>query len=85
MAQNTPSRGGGIFDKAPLPVIGGVAAVVVIGIIIAGVALSSGGGDDGNTSANTGATATRTPRSPTPTSISGGLKPANPPPLPPPT
>ena len=68
MAQNTPSRGGGIFDKAPLPVIGGLAAVVVIGIIIVGVALSSGGGG------STDSTGAAVRRSPTPTSISGGLK-----------
>jgi LPXTG-site transpeptidase (sortase) family protein len=33
--------------RAPLPVIGGVAAIVVIGIIVVVVALGSGGGDDG--------------------------------------
>jgi hypothetical protein len=75
MAQNTPSRGGGIFDKAPLPVIGGLAALVVIGIIVVAVALGSGGGDDDGTTATTGST---TPRSPTPTSISGGLQTSQP-------
>ena len=77
MAQNTPSRGGGIFDKAPLPVIGGVAALVVIGIIVAGVALSSGG-DDGDSPGTTGSTGATSQRSPTPTSISGGLQTAQP-------
>jgi hypothetical protein len=56
-----------------MPVIGGAAALVVIVIIIAGVALSGGGGDDEN--GNTGATGQR---SPTPTSISGGLQTAQP-------
>jgi len=76
MAQNTPSRGGGIFNKAPLPVIGGLAALVVIGIIVVGVALSSGGGGDGN--GGTGSTGATAQRSPTPTSISGGLLTAQP-------
>jgi Sortase domain len=74
MAQNTPSRGGGIFEKAPLPVIGGIAAVAVIGIIIVGVALSSGGGND-NPTAVTGATGTK---GPTATAASGGLQTAQP-------
>ena len=79
MAQNTPSRGGGIFDKAPLPVIGGLAALVVIGIIIVGVALSSGGGDDEPSTGVTGSTGgIVAQRSPTPTSISGGLQTAQP-------
>jgi hypothetical protein len=77
MAQNTPSRGGGILDKAPLPVIGGAAALVVIVIIIAGVALSSGGGGDNDT-ATTGSSGVTALRSPTPTSISGGLQTAQP-------
>lgn len=76
MAQNTPSRGGGILDKAPLPVIGGLAALVVIGIIIVGVAMSSGGGDDGPS--GTGSTGAIAQRSPTPTSASGGLQTAQP-------
>jgi hypothetical protein len=80
MAQNTPSRGGGIFGRAPLPVIGGLAALVVIGIIIAGVALSSGGSDDGDSGdpAGTGSTGAQVQRSPTATSISGGLQTAQP-------
>jgi len=78
MAQNTPSRGGGIFDKAPLPVIGGLAALVVIGIIVAGVALSSGGSDDGDSTGATGSSGAIVQRSPTPTSISGGLQTAQP-------
>ena len=74
MAQNTPPRGGGILDKAPLPIIGGVAALIVIGIIIVGVAMSSGGGDD-EPSAVTGSTGTT---GPSPTSASGGLQTAQP-------
>ncbi len=76
MAQNTPSRGGGILDKAPLPVIGGAAALVVIFIIIVGVALSSGGG--GNNNGPSGSSGVTALRSPTPTSISGGLQTAQP-------
>jgi hypothetical protein len=75
MAQNTPSRGGGIFDKAPLPIIGGIAAVVVIGIVVV-VALASGGG--GGNTGSTGSTGAVIKRSPTPTSISGGLQTAQP-------
>lgn len=75
MAQNTPPRGGGILDKAPLPVIGGAAALVVIIIIIAGVALASGGSSSNTPAGNSGVTALR---SPTPTSISGGLQTAQP-------
>jgi hypothetical protein len=76
MAQNPPPRAGGIFDKAPLPVIGGLAALVVIGIIIVGVALSSGGDDSTATTGSTGGVVAQ--RSPTPTSISGGLQTAQP-------
>jgi hypothetical protein len=74
MAQDNHS-GGGLLDKlksgrAPLPVIGGLAALVVIGIIFVAVALSGGGGDDdgdGNTAAGA-----------TPTASSGGLQTAEP-------
>lgn len=70
---NTPSRGGGILNKAPLPVIGGLAALLVIGIIVVGVALSSGGGDDDSSAVgNTGNNIT------TPTSVSGGLQTSQP-------
>lgn len=78
MAQNTPSGGGGIFDKAPLPVIGGAAALVVIAIIIVGVALSSGGGDDNTTGVTGGSGGIVAQRSPTPTAVHGGLQTAQP-------
>jgi hypothetical protein len=79
MAQNTPPRGGGIFDKAPLPVIGGLAALVLIGVIIAGVALSGGGGDEEpSATGSTGSTGSTALRSPTATSSSGGLQTAQP-------
>jgi sortase family protein len=65
MAQNTPSRGGSIFDKVPLPVIGGLAAVVLIGIVVVAVVLSGGGGDSGDPAAVT-------------TPASGGLQTAQP-------
>ena len=76
MAQNSPSRGGGIFDKAPMPVIGGLAALVVIGILIVGFALSSGSDDNG--AGGTGPTGAQAQRSPSPTSASGGLQTARP-------
>jgi hypothetical protein len=65
--------------RVPLPLIGGLAALVVIGIIAVGVALSSGGGDgDNNDTAATGSTGgLNTPRV-TPTSGSGGLQTAQP-------
>ena len=74
MAQDNHS-GGGLLDsiksgRAPLPVIGGLAALVVIGIIFVAVALSGGGGDgdgDGNTAAGA-----------TPTASSGGLQTSEP-------
>ncbi|HEX5141817.1 MAG TPA: class F sortase [Dehalococcoidia bacterium] len=52
MAQDTPpDDSGNLLDKiksgrAPLPVIGGLLALVVIGIIFVAVALGGGGGDD---------------------------------------
>jgi hypothetical protein len=71
MANDNPS-GGGLMDsiksgRAPLPVIGGLAALVVIGIIFVAVALGGGGGDDngGNGNVVVGAT---------PTASSGGLQ-----------
>lgn len=70
---NTPSRGGGILNKAPLPVIGGLAALLVIGIIVVGVALSSGGGDDDSSAV--GSTGNNIA---TPTSVSGGLQTSQP-------
>ena len=65
--------------RVPLPLIGGLAALVVIGIIVVGVALSSGGGDgDNNDTAATGSTGSlNTPRA-TATSSSGGLQTAQP-------
>ena len=74
MAQDNQS-GGGLLDsiksgRAPLPVIGGLAALVVIGIIFVAVALGGGGGGDGDGNAVVGAT---------PTASSGGLQTAAPP------
>ena len=70
MAPDNPS-GGGLLDsiksgRAPLPVIGGLAALVVIGIIFVAVALG-GGGDDGDNGGNVAVGAT-------PTASSGGLQ-----------
>jgi hypothetical protein len=68
MAQDN-QPGGGLLDsirsgRLPLPVIGGLAALVVIGIIFVVVALGGGGGDgDGKTAAGA-----------TPTASSGGLQ-----------
>jgi len=72
MAQDNHS-GGGLLDsiksgRAPLPVIGGLAALVVIGIIFVAVALGGGGGD-GNGNTAVGAT---------PTASSGGLQTSEP-------
>jgi LPXTG-site transpeptidase (sortase) family protein len=74
MAQDNQS-GGGLLDsiksgRAPLPVIGGLAALVVIGIIFVAVALGGGGGDDdGDGNTVVGAT---------PTASSGGLQTSQP-------
>jgi hypothetical protein len=75
MAQDNPS-GGGLLDsiksgRAPLPVIGGLAALVVVGIIFVVVALGGGGGDDDGDNGNVVAGAT-------PTASSGGLQTAAP-------
>src|SRR5687767_6672547 len=71
MAQDNHSGGGLLHSikSAPFPVIGGLAALVVIGIIFVAVALSGGGDGDGDGNTAAGAT---------PTASSGGLQTSEP-------
>lgn len=69
-----------LFDKirsgqVPLPLIGGFAAAIVVGIIVVAVALGSGGGGNDNVALSSGDSAVA---GATPTSISGGLQTAQP-------
>jgi LPXTG-site transpeptidase (sortase) family protein len=66
-----PGDSGGIFGgRPPLPIIGGIVAAVVIGIILVVVVLGSGGGGNGE---NANARPTLTATAGTRTAQSGGL------------
>jgi LPXTG-site transpeptidase (sortase) family protein len=72
-----------LFDKIrsgqlPLPLIGGLATAIVVGIIIVAVALGSGGSNDNNTATTSGSSGGRPASAASPTSISGGLQTSQP-------